>query len=92
MFKSSPYFLFYMLPDASCKSAWLADYCGLQEKSPDYDTYCMLAEAFMAIQEPDKAARSYEVCKHHSHKHPMHDCPVRRVCSAHYTSRRILPE
>jgi hypothetical protein len=35
---------------------------GLQEKTPDYDSYCLLAEAFLAIQEPDKAARAYEVC------------------------------
>lgn len=33
----------------------------LQEKTPDYDSYCLLAEAFLAIQEPDKAARAYEV-------------------------------
>jgi hypothetical protein len=35
----------------------------LQEKTPDYDSYCLLAEAFLAIQEPDKAARAYEVCR-----------------------------
>jgi hypothetical protein len=34
----------------------------LQEKSPDYDSYCMLAEAYMTLQEPEKAATAYEVC------------------------------
>jgi hypothetical protein len=33
----------------------------LQEKSPDYDSYCMLAEAYMTLQEPEKAATAYEV-------------------------------
>lgn len=33
----------------------------LQEKSPDYDSYCMLAEAYMTLQEPDKAAAAFEV-------------------------------
>jgi hypothetical protein len=42
-----------MLPVVSC----------LQEKTPDYDSYCLLAEAFLAIQEPEKAARAYEVCR-----------------------------
>ncbi|KAF8072682.1 TTC21B [Scenedesmus sp. PABB004] len=31
-----------------------------QERTPDYDSHCRLAEAFLAIQEPDKAARAYE--------------------------------
>lgn len=35
---------------------------GLQEKSPNYDSYCMLAEAYMTLQEPEKAATAYEVC------------------------------
>lgn len=33
----------------------------LQDKSPDYESYCLLAEAFLAVQEPDKAAQAYEV-------------------------------
>jgi cytochrome c-type biogenesis protein CcmH/NrfG len=37
---------------------------GLQEKSPDYDSYCMLAEAYMTLQEPDKAAAAFEVRQH----------------------------
>jgi hypothetical protein len=35
--------------------------CVLQDKSPNYDSYCMLAEAYMSLQEPDKAAAAYEV-------------------------------
>lgn len=31
-----------------------------QDKTPDFDTYCMLGEAFLAIQEPDKAVRAFE--------------------------------
>lgn len=40
--------------------------CGslcVQEKSADYDSYCMLAEAYMTLQEPDKAASAYEVSR-----------------------------
>ncbi len=31
-----------------------------QDHTPDYDSYCMLGEAFMQIQEPEKAVRAFE--------------------------------
>uniref|UniRef100_A0A383W643 Uncharacterized protein n=1 Tax=Tetradesmus obliquus TaxID=3088 RepID=A0A383W643_TETOB len=42
------------------RAAYVECYLDLVEKTPDYDSYCLLAEAFLAIQEPDKAARAYE--------------------------------
>lgn len=47
----------YSLPKSSCSGVWY----DLQEKRADYDSYCMLAEAYMTLQEPDKAATAYEV-------------------------------
>ena len=32
----------------------------LQDKTPDFDAHCMLGEAFLAIQEPGKAVRSFD--------------------------------
>jgi tetratricopeptide (TPR) repeat protein len=32
----------------------------VQDQAPDYDTYCMLGEAFMQIQEPEKAVRAFD--------------------------------
>ena len=31
-----------------------------QDHTPDYDSYCMLGEAFMQIQEPEKAVHAFE--------------------------------
>lgn len=47
----------------------------LQDKSPDYDAYCMLAEAYGNLQEPDKAAAAYE---------------VRAVCMQHVLRRQPM--
>jgi hypothetical protein len=33
----------------------------MQEKHPEYESHCMLAEAYMTLHEPDKAALAYEV-------------------------------
>lgn len=33
----------------------------MQDQNRDYDSYCLLAEAFLHIQQPDKAATAYEV-------------------------------
>lgn len=32
----------------------------LQEQNSDFDTFCMLGEALMQIQEPEKAVRAFE--------------------------------
>jgi tetratricopeptide (TPR) repeat protein len=33
---------------------------GLQDKAQDFDSYCLLGDAFMAIQEPEKAVRAFD--------------------------------
>lgn len=43
----------------------------MQEKSPEYDSHCMLAEAYMKLQEPDKAAAAYEVWSSLPSKHKL---------------------
>lgn len=57
----------------------------VQEKSPDYDSYCMLAEAYMALQEPDKAAAAYEVritlCKPWCHPHKLLEIAANNGCT-----------
>jgi Tfp pilus assembly protein PilF len=35
--------------------------CSFQDKTPDAGSQCLLAEAYMTIQQPDKAAAAYEV-------------------------------
>eukprot|EP00879_Flechtneria_rotunda_P025162 GHRR01026724.1.p1 GENE.GHRR01026724.1~~GHRR01026724.1.p1 ORF type:complete len:305 (+),score=118.75 GHRR01026724.1:653-1567(+) len=42
------------------RAAYIQCYLDFVDKTPDHDSYCLLAEAFMAIQEPDKAARAFE--------------------------------
>ena len=39
------------------KAAYIKCYMDLVDKDQDYDTYCMLGEAFMQIQEPEKAVK-----------------------------------
>lgn len=39
----------------SCCVTW-----PVQDATPDYDSFCMLGEAFMQIQEPEKAVRAFE--------------------------------
>ncbi|EFJ52945.1 hypothetical protein VOLCADRAFT_78980 [Volvox carteri f. nagariensis] len=42
------------------KTAYIKCYMDLVDHTPDYDSYCMLGEAFMQIQEPEKAVRAFE--------------------------------
>ncbi|PNW81978.1 hypothetical protein CHLRE_06g268800v5 [Chlamydomonas reinhardtii] len=42
------------------KAAYIKCYMDLVDHTPDYDSYCMLGEAFMQIQEPEKAVRAFE--------------------------------
>jgi hypothetical protein len=57
----------------------IATCCVLQDKNPDYDSYCMLAEAYMSLQEPDKAAAAYEVGTCHERFCPL--SPARPACN-----------
>ncbi|KAL6760145.1 intraflagellar transport protein [Haematococcus lacustris] len=42
------------------KAGYVKCYMDLVELRPDYDSYCMLGEALMQIQEPEKASRAFE--------------------------------
>ncbi|GIL85609.1 hypothetical protein Vretimale_13293 [Volvox reticuliferus] len=42
------------------KTAYIKCYMDLVDHTPDYDSYCMLGEAFMQIQEPEKAVCAFE--------------------------------
>ncbi|KAG2502129.1 hypothetical protein HYH03_000619 [Edaphochlamys debaryana] len=42
------------------KTAYIKCYMDMVDHTPDYDSYCMLGEAFMQIQEPEKAVKSFE--------------------------------
>ena len=42
------------------KAMYIKCYLDLVDLAADYDTYCMLGEAFMQIQEPEKAVRAFE--------------------------------
>ncbi|KAG1671374.1 hypothetical protein FOA52_002984 [Chlamydomonas sp. UWO 241] len=42
------------------KASYIKCYLDLVDLAADYDTYCMLGEAFMQIQEPEKAVRAFE--------------------------------
>lgn len=42
------------------KASYVKCYLDLVDLAADYDTYCMLGEAFMQIQEPEKAVRAFE--------------------------------
>uniref|UniRef100_A0A7S0S5T6 Tetratricopeptide repeat-like domain-containing protein n=1 Tax=Chlamydomonas leiostraca TaxID=1034604 RepID=A0A7S0S5T6_9CHLO len=50
------------------KAGYVKCYMELVEASPDYDSYCMLGEAFMQIQEPEKAVRAFEAALEFSPK------------------------
>jgi hypothetical protein len=68
-------------------AAWCA--ATLQEKNGDCDAHCLLAEAYMAIQEPDKAAAAYEV-RHHLAR--VHHAPWRvSLCAIATCLPRVLP-
>ncbi|KAF6259487.1 intraflagellar transport protein [Scenedesmus sp. NREL 46B-D3] len=41
------------------RAAYIQCYLDLVETTPDCDSFCLLAEAFSAIQEPEKAANAY---------------------------------
>jgi len=42
------------------KTLYMKCYLDLADRNPDYDSYCMLGEAFLQILEPEKAVRAFE--------------------------------
>jgi len=65
------------------KASYVRCYLDLVDQAADYDTYCMLGEAFMQIQEPEKAVRAFELALEYQ---PKDSELIRRIARALVTT------
>jgi len=72
------------------KASYIKCYLDLVDQAADYDTYCMLGEAFMQILEPEKAVKAFESALEYSPKDAELTCKIARALVTTHDYQRAI--